>query len=403
MSANQVFEDAKWIIEALENQGHHAYFVGGSVRDYLMDKHISDVDITTSALPEEVESIFDKTLPIGKEHGTIIVLGSGQQFEVTTFRKDGDYVDHRRPTSVQFVTDLYEDVARRDFTMNAIAMDKSYQLHDYFNGLKDINNKIIKAVGTPIDRMEEDALRIMRGVRFQAQTGFNIDDETKEAMSQSAHLLDKIAIERIVVELKKMISGNYVYHIIQTMKDMAIFKYIPFFKNSNLETIFIPQHSNFELWIASLCYIYHLELSSLNHLKISNKEKHEIISYYNLFNEFENRNISKVEMTSMIYNYGNNKVNKVIQFIYENNQSLNIQFHPTIMNTILVNEIYDKLPIYDKSDLSINGQIIMNEFNKNSGPWIKDILNKVEQAVILNKVNNTQNELIEWVRENVEI
>lgn len=403
MSANQVFEDAKWIIEALENHGHHAYFVGGSVRDYLMDTHISDVDITTSALPEEVESIFDKTLPIGKEHGTIIVLGSGQQFEVTTFRKDGDYVDHRRPTSVQFVTDLYEDVARRDFTMNAIAMDKSYQLHDYFNGLKDINNKIIKAVGTPIDRMEEDALRIMRGVRFQAQTGFNIDDETKEAMSQSAHLLDKIAIERIVVELKKMISGNYVYHIIQTMKDMAIFKYIPFFKNINLETIFIPQHSNFELWIASLCYIYHLELSSLNHLKISNKEKHEIISYYNLFNEFENRNISKVEMTSMIYNYGNNKVNKVIQFIYENNKSLNIQFHPTIMNTILVNEIYDKLPIYDKSDLSINGQIIMNEFNKNGGPWIKDILNKVEQAVILNKVNNTQNELIEWVRENVEI
>ncbi|PTE33412.1 CCA tRNA nucleotidyltransferase [Mammaliicoccus fleurettii] len=403
MSANQVFEDAKWIIEALENHGHHAYFVGGSVRDYLMDTHISDVDITTSALPEEVESIFDKTLPIGKEHGTIIVLGSGQQFEVTTFRKDGDYVDHRRPTSVQFVTDLYEDVARRDFTMNAIAMDKSYQLHDYFNGLKDINNKIIKAVGTPIDRMEEDALRIMRGVRFQAQTGFNIDDETKEAMSQSAHLLDKIAIERIVVELKKMISGNYVYHIIQTMKDMAIFKYIPFFKNINLETIFIPQHSNFELWIASLCYIYHLELSSLNHLKISNKEKHEIISYYNLFNEFENRNISKVEMTSMIYNYGNNKVNKVIQFIYENNKSLNIQFHPTIMNNILVNEIYDKLPIYDKSDLSINGQIIMNEFNKNGGPWIKDILNKVEQAVILNKVNNTQNELIEWVRENVEI
>lgn len=403
MSSNQVFEDAKWIIEALENHGHHAYFVGGSVRDYLMDKHISDVDITTSALPEEVESIFDKTLPIGKEHGTIIVLGSDQQFEVTTFRKDGDYVDHRRPTSVQFVTDLYEDVARRDFTMNAIAMDKSYQLHDYFNGLKDINNKIIKAVGTPIDRMEEDALRIMRGVRFQAQTGFNIDDETKEAMSQSAHLLDKIAIERIVVELKKMISGNYVSHIIQTMKDMAIFKYIPFFKNINLETIFIPQHSNFELWIASLCYIYHLELSSLNHLKISNKEKHEIISYYNLFNEFENGNISKVEMTSMIYNYGNNKVNKVIQFIYENNQSLNIQFHPTIMNTILVNEIYDKLPIYDKSDLSINGQIIMNEFNKNGGPWIKDILNKVEQAVILNKVNNTQNELIEWVRENVEI
>ncbi|UTI87000.1 hypothetical protein NIT62_11780 [Mammaliicoccus sciuri] len=116
MREYQVFEDAKWIIETLERNGHQAYFVGGSVRDYLMEKEISDVDITTSALPDEVEQLFDKTLPIGKEHGTMIVMGENQQYEVTTFRKDGDYVDHRRPTSVQFVTDLYEDVARRDFT-----------------------------------------------------------------------------------------------------------------------------------------------------------------------------------------------------------------------------------------------------------------------------------------------
>ena len=124
MNDTKIFEQSKWIIEQLENYGHKAFFVGGSVRDFLMNKAISDVDITTSALPDEVESIFDKTLPIGKEHGTIMVISNEQQFEVTTFRKDGDYVDHRRPTSVQFVTDLYEDVARRDFTMNALAWIK---------------------------------------------------------------------------------------------------------------------------------------------------------------------------------------------------------------------------------------------------------------------------------------
>ena len=131
-----------------------------------------------------------------------MVISNEQQFEVTTFRKDGDYVDHRRPTSVQFVTDLYEDVARRDFTMNALAMDKNYGIHDYFNGKEDIENHIIKAVGTPLDRMNEDALRIMRGIRFQAQTGFDIEIDTQNAMKDTVHLLSNISIERIIVELK---------------------------------------------------------------------------------------------------------------------------------------------------------------------------------------------------------
>src|SRR5699024_3907247 len=162
----------------------------------------SDVDITTSALPDEVETIFDKTIPIGKEHGTIMVISNEQQFEVTTFRKDGDHVDDRRTTSIQFVTDLYEDVARRDFTINALRMDKNYDRHDYFNCKADIENHIIKPVGTPFDRMNEDALRIMRCIRFQAQTGFDIEIDTQNAMKDTVHLLSNISIERIIVELK---------------------------------------------------------------------------------------------------------------------------------------------------------------------------------------------------------
>ncbi len=403
MREYQVFEDAKWIIETLERNGHQAYFVGGSVRDYLMEKEISDVDITTSALPDEVEQLFDKTLPIGKEHGTMIVMGENQQYEVTTFRKDGDYVDHRRPTSVQFVTDLYEDVARRDFTMNAIAMDKSYQLHDYFNGLNDIQSKIIKAVGTPIDRMEEDALRIMRGVRFQAQTGFALDHDTKDAMHQTAHSLSAIAIERIVVELKKMIQGQYIHDTKKTAHELEIFKYIPFFKEINQTSIFMPEHAHFDLWVAALCYLYELDLTSLNSLKISNQEKRDISSYVQLLITLSENNISKQDMIHLIYTYHRDKMKEIIHFISEHNAQLNISIHPTIMNDRVIDEIYDKLPIYDKSELQINGQILMATFNKKGGPWIKDILNKVEQAVINLKVDNTENDLIEWVRENVKI
>lgn len=403
MCENQHFETSMWVINHLVNHGHEAYFVGGSVRDYLMKKSISDVDITTSALPEEVEHIFDRTLPIGKAHGTIIVVGKDEQFEVTTFRKDGDYVDHRRPTSVQFVTELYEDLARRDFTMNAIAMDGAYQLHDYFKGYEDIQNQIIRAVGTPLDRMEEDALRIMRGVRFQSQTGFTIEDETQDAMKETAYLLDKIAIERIIVELKKLVSGSYVDISMKTTTQLSLFQYIPFFNKLDQSTIFIPKDFNFEIWIAVLCFINEVDSTQLSTLKLSNQEKRNISEYIQLFKIFKFEPLTKEHLTVTIYTFGALKVKTIMAFIQQYEKNLHIQYQPIIMNPILVNEIYDKLPIYHNSELNLNGQILMSTFQKKGGPWIKDILNKLERAVILRKVNNTQDDLIEWVRKNVEV
>ncbi|WP_323702338.1 CCA tRNA nucleotidyltransferase [Mammaliicoccus sp. Dog046] len=401
MCENQHFETSMWVIDQLVNHGHEAYFVGGSVRDYLMKKSISDVDITTNALPEEVEKIFDRTLPIGKEHGTIIVLGNDEQFEVTTFRKDGDYVDHRRPTSVQFVTELYEDLARRDFTMNAIAMDSAYQLHDYFKGYEDIKNQIIRAVGTPLDRMEEDALRIMRGVRFQSQTGFAIEDETEDAMKQTAYLLDKIAIERIIVELKKLVTGANIEKSMATTTQLSLFQYIPFFNKLDQSTIFIPKGFDFEIWIATLCFINEVDSTQLSAMKLSNQEKRNINEYIQLFKIFKFEPLTKEHLTVIIYTFGALKVKTIMAFIQQYENNLHIQYQPIIMNPILVNEIYDKLPIYHNSELNLNGQILMSTFQKNGGPWIKDILNKLERAVILRKVNNTQDDLIEWVQKNV--
>ena len=159
---NILFEDAKPIIKKIKEQGFEAYFVGGSVRDYLMNKDIHDIDITTSATPDEIESIFPKTVPIGKEHGTINVLFNNSSYEITTFRTEEEYVNHRKPNGVVFVRDLYEDVKRRDFTINAIAMDEEYTIIDYFNGKADIKAENIKTVGNAEERFEEDALRIIR-------------------------------------------------------------------------------------------------------------------------------------------------------------------------------------------------------------------------------------------------
>ncbi|MDU4602281.1 MAG: CCA tRNA nucleotidyltransferase, partial [Staphylococcus warneri] len=200
--SNELFERAKPILNQIQQHGYQAYYVGGSVRDYLMQRPIHDIDITTSATPYEIESIFDHTIPVGKEHGTINVVYNRENYEVTTFRAEEEYIDHRRPSDVHFVRDLYEDLQRRDFTINAIAMDTDYQTFDYFSGEDDINNGIIRTVGQPTERFEEDALRILRGLRFQSQLNFKIEYHTYNAMANQMEDIKYLSIERIIVELK---------------------------------------------------------------------------------------------------------------------------------------------------------------------------------------------------------
>ncbi|MDN6742758.1 MAG: CCA tRNA nucleotidyltransferase, partial [Staphylococcus equorum] len=236
-----LFEAAKPILETLQKHQYQAFYVGGAVRDYLMQKPIHDIDITTSATPDEIEAVFDKTIPIGREHGTINVVYNGDQYEVTTFRAEGEYDDHRRPNEVFFVRDLYEDVKRRDFTMNAIAMDVNYQIHDYFDGLKDIEQRLIKTVGNPAERFNEDALRIIRGLRFQSQLGFTLEKATFNGMH--AHIADiaHLSIERIVIELKKLTLGQYVAQSFNNLKYFNAFNYIPFFNRFDLSKFILEE------------------------------------------------------------------------------------------------------------------------------------------------------------------
>lgn len=202
-------EEVKKILSVLEYKGFKAYIVGGCVRDILMKKAPHDYDIATSASPEQIKSLFNKTADTGIKHGTVTVIENGIPFEVTTFRTESGYSDLRRPDKVYFVKDIKEDLSRRDFTMNAIACSLNGEIADPFGGQNDIKNKIIKTVGNPNKRFSEDALRILRLFRFSSALNFLPEKNTLNAALELSNELKKISTERIVSELKKTVCSDF--------------------------------------------------------------------------------------------------------------------------------------------------------------------------------------------------
>ncbi|MGN0152285.1 MAG: CCA tRNA nucleotidyltransferase [Wujia sp.] len=200
---------ARYIIGQLNKNGYEAFIVGGCVRDSILGKAPNDWDITTSAKPEKIKEIFRRTVDTGIQHGTVTVLVDKDAYEVTTYRVDGIYEDHRRPREVLFTVSLEEDLRRRDFTINAMAYNDEKGLIDVFGGIADLKQRVIRCVGRPEERFDEDALRILRAVRFAAQLGFTIDPDTRDAMKKQAHFLRDISAERIQVELTKLIVSDH--------------------------------------------------------------------------------------------------------------------------------------------------------------------------------------------------
>ena len=205
----QLPEKVQQIIKTLQSHGYEAYAVGGCVRDSLLGRTPGDWDITTSALPEETQALFDKTFDTGIEHGTITVLMGKEGFEVTTYRIDGKYEDSRHPSEVTFTRCLSEDLLRRDFTINAMAYNDEDGIMDLFDGMADLEKKVIRCVGNAEARFGEDALRIMRAVRFSAQLGFEIEEQTQAAIRKLAFSLKNISAERIQVELIKLLTSPH--------------------------------------------------------------------------------------------------------------------------------------------------------------------------------------------------
>lgn len=217
-------KNAEIILNLLNQNGFAAYLVGGCVRDDLLGKEKGDIDITTSALPEETEKILCengiKVFKTGIKHGTVTAVINHVPYEITTFRKDGDYKDSRHPETVGFVNDIKEDLSRRDFTVNAMAYNHNDGIVDLFGGKDDLNNRIIRAVGDPDKKFNEDALRIMRAIRFASVLGFKIEEKTKSAIFKNKDLLLNVASERIFTELSKMLVGDNVLKILDEYREV---------------------------------------------------------------------------------------------------------------------------------------------------------------------------------------
>ena len=201
-------EKIKFVLRTLTHNGYDAYIVGGCVRDSLLGITPSDYDVTTSAKPEEILGLFDKTVPTGLKHGTVTVIIENEPIEVTTFRTEGEYKDFRHPQNVEFVTDLREDLSRRDFTVNAVAYNETVGLVDLFGGLSDLENKILRSVGDSDKRFKEDALRILRLFRFASQLEFTPEEKTLKSALKLQNGLKNISKERIFSEIVKAVNGK---------------------------------------------------------------------------------------------------------------------------------------------------------------------------------------------------
>ncbi|MEG7333034.1 CCA tRNA nucleotidyltransferase [Bacillus sp. 0102A] len=390
----QVFIKALPVLRTLIEAGHQAYFVGGAVRDSYMKRTIGDVDIATDAAPDQVERLFQRTVDVGKEHGTIIVLWEDETYEVTTFRTESEYEDYRRPSEVNFITSLEEDLKRRDLTINAMAMTAEGQVLDYFGGKKDIDQKLIRTVGRPKDRFQEDALRMLRAVRFMSQLGFTLSLETEEAITKEKTLLTHVSVERKTIEFEKLLKGRASRQALQTLIQTGLYEELPGFyhKRENLlvasEFSFYSLTSREELWAALLIDL-EIDLKDaplfLKAWKLPGKVMKEAIHIAYTFGQ-------SLDAISM-YKAGEKALlsaAKISQL--RQNEKLDEEKLKDIQNA------YQSLPIKSLKDLDITGKDLLALRNRPAGQWVSEELQRIEQAVLTGKLSNQKKHIEEWLK-----
>ena len=380
---NNKFKDAINILKTFNKNGFEAYFVGGCVRDFLLDKNFSDIDITTNALPEQVKNIFRKSIDTGIQHGTVTILVNGESYEVTTFRKEDEYVNHRAPDKVEFVSDLKEDLDRRDFTINAMALDYKGKLFDFHNGEADLKNNIIKTVNDPNERFFEDALRMLRAFRFSSKLGFDINSNTLMAIKNNAKLITYVSIERIVNEFRKLLEGKGNIDSLQLMIDSTLNSYIPFIKDIKVIKDFSKYTFCQSLYILSI--INNISFDELKKLKLSNKEIKLVKEYDKIRNDFKNNK----PLELILYKYNIEDVRFICSYFKYEDESE-------------IEKI--KLPITSFNDIDIESEEIIAFINRKPGPWIKEIIVLLEYEILLNGLVNNKKNILDFltkIRDNI--
>ena len=389
------------IIERLKEHGFEGFAVGGCVRDSLLKKTPTDWDITTDALPEDMKKIFKKTFDTGIAHGTVTVLMDGVGYELTTYRIDGNYSDGRHPDSVSFSKNLSEDLCRRDFTVNAMAYSHNKGIVDLFGGRKDLQNGIIRAVGDAKKRFDEDALRMLRAVRFAAQLGFKIDDDTFAAIKEKAKLLSNVSKERIFVELNKSLCGDFAQNI-KMVYTSGLYRYIgkEFAKLDESIYDFYPRkfpNKKHMYWAAFLENIDNVEAVKkiLFELKSDNATRNNT---YLLVKELKNPLPSSDEdIRWSLHRIGADLFCDYIEILKSDKKNVDILDKiDTIENRYSL--ILKENHAYEISMLDITGKDLM-DIGISKGPKIGEVLEFLLKKVIENPLNNEKSSLLRLAKE----
>ena len=379
-----LFLEALPVMQQLVDAGYEAYFVGGSVRDMLLHKPISDVDIATSATPQEVKEIFSHTVDVGIEHGTVMVIHHKEGYEVTTFRTEEGYEDFRHPDKVTFVRSLEEDLKRRDFTINALAIGIDDQLMDFFDGIGDLERQCIRCVGDAKERFNEDALRMFRAIRFVGQLGFQIEENTKNAISLLKMNLSKVAVERMKVEFEKMIQSSYRKDALKLFVETGLYQACPLFDGKGeillkLAEFPIKEMSVLQAWIL---FVDELKLSDkeVTHLlkswKSSNEQIRDVLVGYKTY-----RARKEEEWNFFLaYDCPYEVACEVEQLLIAQNKSNSMEG---------LEETYQSLPIRSMNDIQLNGHDIIRILKLDKkGPIIGQVLKTVEKMILEQSIQN---------------
>lgn len=374
-------DEVKICIKELERHGFECFCVGGSVRDSLLGQTPDDFDIATNALPSEVTDIFDKVIPTGIKHGTVTVLINNTPIEVTTYRTDGKYKDNRVPNSVTFVSSIDEDLSRRDFTVNAICYNPKTLIYDPLNGIDDLKNKLIRSVGDPYLRFNEDALRILRAFRFSAQLGFDIEENTKKAALELKSLLKNISVERVFIEFKKGFTSSYPERLTPLLLSGALeFLNIP---RAEITDEIKNAPKNFAYRFALFCKNYRIDSSSvLNCFKSDNETIKKTQAYLHLLSYSDI--IDRYTIKKLLYQYG---IDTISEFLRLNNNK--------IASEILTDIVKNNEP-YCLTMLNING----NELKEMGieGEAIGNTLEKLLDTCLREPSYNTLENLIKLLK-----
>lgn len=377
------WQSAMDVIAKIENAGYEAFIVGGAVRDYYLKKESADVDVATSALPHEVQAIFTQTIDVGIDHGTVLVLDCGEPIEVTTYRTESTYSDHRRPDEVHFVRDLPEDLKRRDFTMNAMALRNSGEFVDLFNGRQDIDAKVIRAVGVPAERFQEDALRMLRAIRFSAQMDFSIEENTFKAIQEQVASIGFIAMERVQVEISKIWTSSNPVRAIHYIQWAGLDNYLPGeFDAIEWEPF---QTTNRQIGWAYFCLVNGQDVSLLSAYRCSNKDKQFVKQVLHAFEKLQNEGWGQIDY--LLFELD------ILQIAH---QFATWQYVPTTVSFDQIGKIKHALPIQHKNELAISGNDLLQWTSQKPGSWLQDALQAALLAVVNGQIKNDKEQLKGW-------